>query len=91
MKQTSVLQRKKTCQNKCENYAQCPQSLAPLAVGGSSKLVVVVGVGVALSIGEGEGDLEGVADGEWQEEGSCNGPPGHGHVVSFERSGQNFS
>ena len=68
---------------------QCPHSLARLAVRGSSKLVVVVGMVVVLPVGEGGGDREGVADGKRQGEGSCDGLPGHGHVVSFERSGKN--
>ena len=70
----------------CPGCRQSPQSLARLAAGGSSVLVVVVVVVVVVSVGEGVGDLEGVADGEWEgeEEGSCAGSPGRGHVVSFK-------
>ena len=34
-------------------------------------------------VGGGVGERDGVADGKWEGEGSTDGPPGHGQVVSF--------
>ena len=41
---------------KCEHYAQCPQSLARLAAGGSSLSAVVVVVVVIIWVGQGVGE-----------------------------------
>ena len=46
----------------------------------TSSLVVVVMVVVAVRVGE----QEGIADGKQEGEGSTDGPPGHGQVVSLK-------
>ena len=68
----------------CPGCRQCPQSLGRLEAGGSSlsavvvKVVVVVVV-VVIQVGGGVGGV-----GEREGEGSTDGPPGRGHVVSFK-------
>ena len=39
---------------------------------------------VVIQVGGGVGGQEGVADREWEGEGSTEGPPGRGQVVSFK-------
>ena len=66
----------------CCGCRQCPQSLARLPAGGSSLSVVVVVV-VVIWVGGGVDEWEGVADGKREGEGSTDGPPGCGQVVSL--------
>ena len=64
----------------CPGCRQCPQSLGRLEAGGSSLSAVVVKVVVVvIQVGGGVGGVD-----EREGEGSTDGPPGRGHVVSFK-------
>ena len=74
---------------KCEHCSLAINSVhkilhARLAASGSPLSVVVVVVVVVIQVGGGVGEREGVADCEWEGEGSTEGPPGRGQMVSFK-------